>query len=50
MRLHEEALAGDYPQIVEYLIARGAKRPAKITGGSDAVQEILRRHGVADAE
>jgi hypothetical protein len=50
MRLNEEAFAGDYPQIVEYLIERGAKLPEKISGGSDAVQEILRQHGVPDAE
>jgi hypothetical protein len=50
MRLPDEALAGDYPKIVEYLIARGAKLPERIRGGSDAVQEILRRHGVPDAE
>lgn len=50
MRLHEEALSGEYPRIIEYLIARGAKLPDKIRGGSDAVQEILRRHGVPDAE
>jgi len=49
MRLPEEALAGDYPRIVEYLIAAGAKLPGKIHGGSEAVQEILRRHGVLDA-
>lgn len=50
MRLPEEAVVGDYPQIVECLIAAGSKLPDKIDGGSDAVQEILRRHGVPDGE
>jgi ankyrin repeat protein len=50
MRLPEEAFGGEYPEIVEYLVARGAKLPKRIGGGSDAVQEILRRHGVADSE
>jgi Ankyrin repeats (3 copies) len=50
MRLPEEAFGGEYPEIVEYLVAQGAKLPNQITGGSDAVQEILRRHGVSDAE
>jgi ankyrin repeat protein len=50
MRLHEEALAGDYPRIVEYLIERGAKLPDRIWGGSEAVQEILRKNGVKDAD
>jgi ankyrin repeat protein len=50
MRLPEEALAGPYPEIVEYLIAQGAKLPASIWGGSEPVREVLRRHGVPDAE
>lgn len=50
MRLPEEALPGEYPRIVEYLIALGAKLPDRIRGGSEAVQDILRRHGVLDAE
>jgi hypothetical protein len=50
MRLHEEAIAGDYTQIVEYLIACGSKPPDRVYGGSDAVQEILRSHGIPDAE
>ncbi|MDD5201158.1 MAG: ankyrin repeat domain-containing protein [Terrimicrobiaceae bacterium] len=51
MRLPEEAVKGDYPQIVEYLISvAGARLPEKILGGSAAVQEVLRRHGVADGE
>lgn len=48
MRLNEEAFAGEYVRIVEFLIGQGAKLPEKITGGSDAVHEILRRHGVKD--
>jgi Ankyrin repeats (3 copies) len=50
MRLPEEAFKGEYPEIVEYLVARGAKLPKRIGGGSEAVQEVLRRHGVADGE
>lgn len=48
MKLPEEAVSGDYPAIVEYLISAGAKLPGKITGGSEAVQEVLWRHGVSD--
>lgn len=50
MRLPEEAVHGDYTGIVEFLIAGGAKLPERIWGGSEAVQELLRRHGVPDAE
>jgi ankyrin repeat protein len=50
MRLPDEAVHGDYPAIVEFLIARGAQLPDRIRGGSDAVQEILRKHGVPDVE
>jgi ankyrin repeat protein len=50
MKLPEEAVAGEYPQIIEFLISRGAKLPEKIREGSDAVQEVLRRHGVPDAD
>ena len=50
MRLPEEAVAGEYPAIVEFLIARGAKLPGRIGGGSDAVKESLRRLGVPDVE
>jgi ankyrin repeat protein len=48
MRLPEEALAGDYPQIVEFLISCGARLPDRISGGSETVADILRRHGVPD--
>ena len=48
MRLPEEAFPGQYVEIVEYLIARGAKLPESIWGGSEAVREALRRHGVPD--
>ncbi|HTV47396.1 MAG TPA: ankyrin repeat domain-containing protein [Phycisphaerae bacterium] len=48
MRLPDEAVHGDYPAIVEFLIARGAELPDRILGGSAAVQEILRLHGVPD--
>jgi ankyrin repeat protein len=50
MRLPDEAVAGDYPQIVEYLISKGSRLPARIQGGSEAVQDVLRRHGVPDLE
>jgi ankyrin repeat protein len=50
MRPPEEALDAEYPAIVEHLISRGARLPERITCGSDAVQEVLRRHGVPDAE
>jgi len=50
MRLPDEALHGDYPAIVEFLIARGAELPDRIRGGSAAVQETLRRYGVPDAK
>jgi ankyrin repeat protein len=49
MRLPEEAFPGEYEEIVEYLISRGAKVPGAIWGGSEAVREALRRHGVPDA-
>lgn len=47
MRLPEEAIAGEYPAIVELLIAAGAKLPGTL-GGSEAVCDVLRRHGVRD--
>jgi ankyrin repeat protein len=49
MRLPEEIAHGDYPAIVEMLIAAGARLPAHV-GGSDAVQNALRRAGVPDPE
>ena len=39
---------GDYPAIVQLLIERGATLPKSIWGGSDAVQDVLRQHGVPD--
>jgi hypothetical protein len=36
---------GDYPATVEVLIDAGARLPESL-GGSEAVQEVLRRHGV----
>jgi len=50
MRLHNEAISGEYVRIVEYLIARGARIPDRIRGGSEAVMDVLRRHGVPDVE
>jgi hypothetical protein len=50
MRTPQETVAGEFPEIVEYLIARGSRLPPTIRGGSDVVQEILRRHGMPDAE
>jgi hypothetical protein len=39
--------SGDYPATVEALIAAGAHLPQAL-GGSAAVREVLRRHGVKD--
>jgi len=49
MKLAEEITHGDYAAIAELLIAAGARLPSRI-GGSEAVQEVLRRAGVPDAE
>jgi ankyrin repeat protein len=49
MKLHDEAVNGQYVEIIEFLIARGGCLPDRIRGGSDAVQDVLRRHGVPDA-
>jgi hypothetical protein len=49
MKLPEEISHGDYPAIVRMLVAAGAHLPNHV-GGSEAVQEILREVGVADAE
>jgi len=48
-RLPEEIIHGDYPGLAELLITAGARVPER-TGGSEAVQEVLRRHGVRDAD
>lgn len=48
MRLPEEITHGDYPGLVQFLIDAGAALPEGIDGGSDAVQDVLRRAGVAD--
>jgi ankyrin repeat protein len=37
--------SGDYPATVEVLLDAGARSPDKL-GGTEAVQEVLRRHGV----
>jgi hypothetical protein len=49
MKLPEEIFHGDYPAIVRMLIASGARLPNHVAG-SEAVQEVLREVGVADAE
>jgi len=49
MKLPEEIMHGDYPAIVRLLIEAGARLPKRV-GGSDAVQEVLRRAGVLDSE
>jgi hypothetical protein len=46
--LPEEIPARDYAELSAWLIERGAELPKSIRGGSDAVQEVLRRHGVPD--
>ena len=48
-KLPDEIVHGDYPGVVEMLIAAGATLPEHVTG-SDAVAETLRRHGVKDTE
>jgi len=48
-RLPDEIAHGDYPGMVEMLIAAGAPLPEHVAGG-DAVAETLRRHGVKDTE
>jgi ankyrin repeat protein len=48
MKLPEEIPDWNYPAIVELLIQAGAPLPARISGGSSAVQEILRKHNVPD--
>jgi ankyrin repeat protein len=47
-RLPEEVPPRGYAELTELLIQRGASLPSAITGGSDAVQDVLRRHGVPD--
>lgn len=49
MKLPEEIIHGDYAAIAHMLIAAGTRLPDH-AGGSDAVQEILRRAGVPDRE
>jgi hypothetical protein len=49
MKLPEEITHGDYPGIVEMLIAAGARLPRHVQG-SEAVQDVLRRAGVPDEE
>jgi ankyrin repeat protein len=48
MRLPEEITHGDYPGLVQFLIDVGAALPEGIDGGSDPIQDVLRRTGVAD--
>jgi ankyrin repeat protein len=48
-KLPEEIEHGDYPVIVELLIAAGAHLPSRACG-SDAVQDVLRKAGVPDEE
>jgi ankyrin repeat protein len=48
MKLPEEAHPGKYLECVEYLISKGAPLPGFIWGGSAAVRELLRAHGVPD--
>ena len=48
-KLREEIGPRQYAEIVDLLLVQGAKPPAHVDG-SDAVQEVLRRHGVPDSE
>ena len=50
MLLPEEIDHGDYPGLVEFLIEKGSALPKNTDGGSEAVQEVLRRYGVPDAD
>ena len=47
-RLPEEVPPRDYAELISYLLEQGAEPPKSIRGGSEAVQEALRRHGVPD--
>ncbi len=49
-RLPEEVPARDYAELTEWLIERGSELPKSIWGGSEGVQEVLRRHGVPDQD
>ena len=46
MLLAEEIDHGQYPDLVQFLVDNGAPLPERINGGSEAVQEVLRQHGV----
>lgn len=46
----EEIPARDYAELTEWLIERGSELPKSIWGGSEAVQEVLRRHGAPDSD
>ena len=50
MRLPEEVPPRGYGRIVELLIARGAALPKEMGPASEAVREVLRRHGVRDVD
>jgi ankyrin repeat protein len=39
---------GNYAATVELLLMAGAKIPAKVTGGTEAVRNVLRQHGAKD--
>jgi len=45
----EEIAPRDYARLADWLLASGSPRPECIRGGSDAVQDVLRRHGIPDA-
>ena len=49
MKLPEEITHGDYGIIAHMLIAAGARLPSHV-GGSDAVEDVLRRAGGPDGE
>lgn len=44
----DEVPARDYAELTEWLIQRGSPLPTSLRGGSEAVQDILRRHGVPE--
>lgn len=50
MKLPEEVPPRGYARIVELLISRGATLPKDMGHASEAVREVLRRHGVNDRD
>lgn len=49
-RTPDEVPPRDYAELTAWLIEQGSPLPQAIWGGSEAVQEVLRRHGVPDGD